>query len=170
MSLNPEPRFLVNPDSDPIALRVEGKATFKNCACVKDFMDEQIAAGKRRFVMDFENCVGMDSTFLGVMAGSAIQLRKTQPRGSLVVSGLNERNRELVSNLGLDRLLTVDEQAKVPPTAANGAALKTEALSDDLVAARTVLDAHRNLVEADGENAAKFQDVIKLCSRQLGED
>ena len=26
--------------------------------------------------MDFESCTGMDSTFLGVMAGAALQLRK----------------------------------------------------------------------------------------------
>ena len=130
-------------------------------------MTSMIEQGKRRFVMDFEACTGMDSTFLGVMAGAALQLHKTNPRGSLVVSHLNERNNELVHNLGLNRLLTVDDGMGVSRD--DTAFLEQKVLSDELQAARQVLDAHRNLVEADDHNEAKFRDVITLCSKQLGE-
>ncbi|MGY8717719.1 MAG: STAS domain-containing protein [Verrucomicrobiia bacterium] len=161
-------QFLVNPDSDPVAIRVEGKANFKNCGGMKDFLNKMIKHGKRRFVMDFDACAGMDSTFLGVMAGTALQLRKTDPRGSLVVSHLNERNNELVHNLGLNRLLTVDDGAEVSRN--DTSFLQSALISDEIQAARAVLDAHRNLVEADGDNAAKFQDVMSHCEKQLGED
>jgi anti-anti-sigma regulatory factor len=137
---------------------------------VKDFLNESITAGKRRFAIDFEACSGMDSTFLGVMAGAALQLRKSEPRGSLIVSGLNERNRELMGNLGLDKLLTVDDGPVNDTATINGTALNNQPISDELAAAREVLDAHRNLIEADGENAEKFKDVIKLCSLQLGDE
>jgi len=86
MSDQPEPKFLVNADSDPVAIRVEGKASFKNCTCVREFLNGMIAREKTRFVMDFEACSGMDSTFLGVLAGTAITLRKMEPRGTLVIS------------------------------------------------------------------------------------
>lgn len=160
-------QFLVNPDSDPVAIRVEGKANFKNCGGMKDFLNKMIQDGKRRFVMDFDACTGMDSTFLGVMAGAALQLRKTQPRGSLVVSHLNERNHELVHNLGLNRLLTVDDGADVSRTETSF--LESKTVTDEIQAARSVLDAHRNLVEADGDNAAKFKDVMSFCEKQIGE-
>jgi anti-sigma B factor antagonist len=160
-------QFLVNPDSDPVAIRVEGKANFKNCSGMKDFLNKMIQNGKHRFVMDFESCTGMDSTFLGVMAGAALQLRKTTPRGSLVVSHLNERNNELVHNLGLNRLLTVDDGVGVSRD--DTAFLQTAVLSDEIQAARAVLDAHRNLVEVDDENAAKFRDVMSFCEKQIGE-
>lgn len=165
-----EPRFLVDPSSDPVILRIEGKATFKHCGCVKDFFDAQILAGRLRFVMDFEFCTGMDSTFLGVLAGAGLQLRRTTPRGSLVLCRLNERNRELVFNLGLHRLLTVDDDATAfAGPAGDGSALPATAATDEVAAARVVLEAHRNLVSADADNAAKFQDVIAFCARQVGE-
>lgn len=148
-----------------MAVRVEGKATFKNSGCIKDFMATMIAQGKRRFVMDFEGCTGMDSTFLGVMAGAALQLRKTEPRGSLVLTHLNERNDELVHNLGLNRLLTVDNGSAVSSPAT--AALPQTVVADEIMAARAVLEAHQNLVQADGANASKFRDVMEFCQQQL---
>jgi len=160
-------QFLVNPDSDPVAIRVEGKANFKNSGCLKDFFNRAIDDGKHRFVMDFEACTGMDSTFLGVMAGAALRLRKTAPRGSLVVSHLNERNHELVQNLGLNRLLTVDDGRSVSRD--DTAFLQTSEITDELQAARAVLEAHRDLIKADGENAEKFDGVLTYCKKQLGE-
>jgi anti-sigma B factor antagonist len=161
----PPTQFLVNPDSDPVAIRVEGKATFKNCGAVKSFVARMIENGKRDFVFDFESCTGMDSTFLGVIAGAALQLRKTDPRGSLVLTHLNERNNELVHNLGLNRLLTVDNGRSV--SASNTASLPGDPVSDQVAAARQVLEAHRNLVEADDKNEAKFRDVIDYCRQQI---
>lgn len=167
MSEQPEPQFLVNADSDPVAVRVEGKASFKNCARVKEFLDRMIDGGKTRFVMDFEKCTGMDSTFLGVLAGTAIRLRKMEPRGTLVISHLNERNRELVQNLGLTRLLIVDDGAVCET--AEGSALKSTPVTDEITAARQVLNAHKNLIEADGGNEAKFKDVISFLQQQVSQ-
>ena len=157
----------MNPDSEPVAIRVEGKANFKNCGGMKDFLNKMIQNGKRRFVMDFDACTGMDSTFLGVMAGAALQLRKTTPRGSLVVSHLNERNNELVHNLGLNRLLTVDDGADV--SRSETSFLESASVKDEIQAAREVLDAHRNLVEVDDDNATKFRDVMSFCEKQIDE-
>ena len=67
-----------------------------------------IGQGKTRFVMDFQNCASMDSTFLGVLAGAALDLRRRHPPGSLVLCRVGRRNLELLRNLGLHRLLTVD--------------------------------------------------------------
>jgi len=167
MSDQPEPKFLVNADSDPVAIRVEGKASFKNCVAVREFLNGMIARGKTRFVMDFEGCTGIDSTFLGVLAGTAITLRKMEPRGTLVISRLNERNRELVQNLGLTRLLIVDDGAACETSA--GAALQNAPQMGEIAAARMVLRAHENLIEADGENEAKFKDVISFLQQQVSQ-
>ena len=162
-----EPRFLVDAESDPVAIRVEGKASFKNCTCVKDFLDGMIALGKIRFVMDFEACTGMDSTFLGVLAGTAITLRKMQPRGTLVVARLNERNLELVQNLGLTRLLTVDDGAECKTR--EDVSLAATPMTNEIVAARVVLTAHKNLVEANAGNEAKFKDVLTYLQQQVSQ-
>ncbi len=169
MPASNETSFLVDPDSDPVAIRIDGKASFQNCTCVKDFLERAIADGKRSFVMDFDGCTGMDSTFLGLLAGTSIQLRKTTPKGSLVVCNLNERNAELVKNLGLGRLLTVDD-GSAAACAGTSSSLDCSPIADQIAAARLVLDMHNNLVEADEENAAKFRDVMDILKKQLGEE
>src|SRR5476649_2663298 len=104
-----KPVYLVDAYSDPVVVRIEGRACFQNSACLRDFIAELVRQGKTRFVLDFQHCASMDSTFLGVLAGAAIELKKSAPEtGSLVLARVGPRNLELIRNLGLHRLLTVD--------------------------------------------------------------
>jgi len=123
-----------------------------------------VSAGKARIMLDFENCKGMDSTFLGILAGTALELRKQTPPGVLIICKLGERNHQLVCNLGLQNLLTIGEDLPGSSVAtADFSALKNM----EVCAAKNVLSAHENLVKADAENAAKFQDVIAFLKNQV---
>jgi anti-anti-sigma factor len=158
--------FLVDANSDPVAVRIEGRASFQNCSCMKDFLEQILAAGKRHVVMDFRRCTSMDSTFLGVLAGAAIQLRRQNPPGSLVLCRLGPRNLELVRNLGLDRLLIVDTGE--PDVRLNGGQpLRRERAQNEVENARMVLEAHENLVAADAGNQARFQDVLTFLKKRV---
>lgn len=161
-------RFLVDADADPVAVRVEGRASFQNSSAIKDFIGEMIARGRRRFVMDFEACTTMDSTFLGVLAGAALQLRSTEPAGSLVLCRLAPRNLELVRNLGLHRLLLVDD-GRAPTLVAAEQLAVGPVPADEVAAARQVLEAHANLITADANNQARFQDVMDFLRGEIGE-
>jgi 3-isopropylmalate dehydratase small subunit/anti-anti-sigma regulatory factor len=103
-----KPVYLVDAYSDPVVIRIEGRACFLNSACLRDFVNQMLKSGKTRFVIDFLRCTSMDSTFLGVLAGFALELRKTTPKGSLILTRMGQRNLELIRNLGLHKLLTVD--------------------------------------------------------------
>lgn len=162
-----KPGFLVDADSDPVAIRVLGRASFQNSSCLQDFLNERFKAGRSRFVMDFKDCTTMDSTFLGMLAGAAIQLRKLPVPGSLVVCRLNDRNLELLQNLGLHRLLTIDDGAGAAFAGAASAQLDCGGKASELEQARRVLQAHENLVAADASNQAKFQDVLTFLKDQV---
>jgi anti-anti-sigma regulatory factor len=161
-----KPVFLVDAYSDPALVRIEGRASFQNSACLKDFFAEVLRQGKARFVLDLAHCTGMDSTFLGVLAGTALELRRRKPPGSLTLCRVGARNLELVRNLGLHRLLTVD---------AGEFALTFEGAKEGLVCpdrselenARLVLEAHESLVAADARNEAKFQDVLAFLKNRV---
>ncbi len=162
-----EPQFLVNPYDDPVILRVRGKASFLNSAPVKDLFDELVnKQGKSRFVIDFSECTGMDSTFLGILAGLGIALMNRDPKGSVVLCNLGERNLELIENLGLHRLLTVDKTETDVSDAGMEGLEKGDALTE-VENARLVLRAHENLTQADSSNKTKFQDVIDFLKNQL---
>ena len=113
-----KPVYLVDAYSDPVVVRIEGRASFLNSACLRDFVNQMLKAGKNRFVIDFLRCTSMDSTFLGVLAGFALELRKS--KGSLVLTRMGQRNLELVRNLA-PQLLTVDASEALPGVDAAGA-------------------------------------------------
>jgi len=161
------PVFLVDAYSDPVVVRIEGRACFANSAGLRDFFHQMVAQGRTRFVLDFERCASMDSTFLGVLAGEALELRRQAPPGSLVLCRIGCRNLELVRNLGLHRLLTV-EAGDAPPAVLPGTApLANGRERGELESARLVLEAHENLVAADPANRGKFQDVMAFLRHRV---
>ena len=162
-----KPVFLVDAYSDPVVVRIDGRASFQNSSCLRDFIMEMLARGKTRFVLDFEHCASMDSTFLGVLAGAAIELRKSVPTtGSLVVARAGQRNLELMRNLGLHRLLTID--AGDFPMSFQKCDTPLEAKKcTEVENARLVLEAHEHLVNADEANRTKFQDVLAFLRNRV---
>jgi len=161
-----KPTFLVDAYADPVLVRIEGRAAFTNSGGLKDFFAEMIRQGKRRFAVDFQQCTSMDSTFLGVLAGAALELRRQTPAGTLTLARVGERNLELIRNLGLHRLATVDAGAFPMNFAGDAQALDTKAKTE-IESARLVLEAHENLVSADADNATKFQDVLAFLRNRV---
>jgi anti-anti-sigma regulatory factor len=160
------PVFLVDAYADPVVVRIDGRASFLNSASLKDFFSGMIKQGKRRFVVDFRLCASMDSTFLGVLAGAAIELRRQNPPGQLTLARVGERNLELIRNLGLHRLAIVDPGMQTADPMGVGQALTQQARTE-VDNARLMLEAHENLVATDPANAAKFQDVLTFLKARL---
>jgi anti-anti-sigma factor len=161
-----KPVYMVDAYSDPVVVRIDGRASFQNSGCLRDFVAEMLRRGKTRFVLDFQNCASMDSTFLGVIAGAALDLRKITPPGSLVLARVGQRNLELIRNLGLHRLLTVDAGDFAMNFARCDTGLEAKKCSE-LETARNVLEAHENLVAVDEANRSKFQDVLSFLRNRV---
>ncbi len=163
-----KPVYLVDPYADPVVVRIEGRANFQNSACLRDFVTEMLRQGKSRVMVDFLHCTSMDSTFLGVLAGIALEMRKLPQPGLLVLSRVGARNLELIRNLGLHRLLTVDTGSAPEDGDANGREESLECADrSELENARLVYEAHQNLVAADENNRNKFQDVLTFLRNRL---
>jgi len=161
-----KPVYLVDAYSDPVVIRIDGRACFLNSASLRDFVAQMLKSGKTKFVVDFLRCSSMDSTFLGVLAGIALELRKRGPGGSLVISRIGQRNLELIRNLGLHKLLTIDTSDAGAAAASAATALETSKRGE-LENARLVLEAHENLVSADESNRGKFQDVLVFMKNRI---
>ncbi|MCE9612330.1 MAG: STAS domain-containing protein [Chthoniobacter sp.] len=158
--------ILVGTANRTVWVRVEGKGSFLNSTGLKEFSKEMMNRGYREFVVDLRNCPVMDSTFMGTLASVGLGLRGFG-QGELRLINLNERNRDLLTNLGLDQLLTiVHENAPVPAEPAASEPLDAPR-ADKMTEKQTMLEAHEACVEADGANAAKFKDVIDFLKQDL---
>lgn len=146
-------------------VRVEGKGSFLNSTGLKEFAREMINRGFREFAIDLRNCPVMDSTFMGTLAGIALRLREIG-QGNLRVTNLNERNNDLLGNLGLDQLFLMDGRSSGSAAEAAQAPLASAA-PDKAAQTQTMLEAHEACIEANGANAAKFKDVLEYLKQDL---
>jgi len=93
-------------------------------------------------------------------------LRRLTPPGTLTLARIGERNLELIRNLGLHRLATVDAGA-FPLNFSGGIQALDAKAKTEIESARLVLEAHENLIAADAGNAAKFQDVLAFLRNRV---
>lgn len=145
-------------------IRVHGRATFKIGPALKQFGVMALEKGCRRIIVEMQDCVGMDSTFMGVLAGLATQLKKSD--GEVILRNISEKNAFLIKMLGINHLVKMD---------ATGAG--TNAMPDKSVPLNTGVDkkqmtqtmitAHEALIDAAPDNMVKFKDVLVYLKEDL---
>ncbi len=178
-------KILVARNADLGFIKVVGRGSFQNSGCLKAFYQQLLKDGVSRFVVDLEACTYLDSTFLGILLGLGLKL-KDIGSGLLHIHNANPRNLELLKNLGLDRLISIEGNTGgtlssgfrssngATPGPMNG--LKDEQLKEmpcpvptRSEAAPTILEAHENLMEFDPRNVPKFKDVVEFLREDLGQ-
>jgi len=158
------PVYLIHAQGDPLIVKIEGRAHFRNAAPLDEALLRFVADGARRVVIDFHACESMDSTVLGILAGVGLALNEAEPPGQMVLAGLDERLRELLENVGLQHIAELS--GRQAETAGDFQPL-TEKAQSSLEAAKLVLRAHEDLIEADPNNAGQFQDVVALVREEI---
>src|SRR3954463_16170636 len=158
-----QPSILVGTRNRTVCVRVEGRGSFLNSTGLKEFAREMTNRGYREFVLDLKACPVMDSTFMGTMAGIALRLREIG-QGELRVVNLNERNRDLLANLGLDQLFNMDDELGAGACGAAQEPIQA-APADKTEQAQTMIEAHEACIEANPANAAKFKDVLEYLKQ-----
>jgi anti-anti-sigma regulatory factor len=157
-----ETSYLVLRESNPVVLQIKGRAGYSNCAPARDFFQERKAAGNKEFIVDFKDCRGVDSTFLGILAGLANSLSATG--GSLILTRPGEWLLTNIQHLGLDRLLKVADNShfeKQSPVALSGSA------QNEFEQARMILEAHENLIKSSPAAAPAFVDVVDFLKEHV---
>ncbi len=157
-------------------VRVRGRGSFQVGPALKQFVASAMHQGCRTLIIDMEECSGMDSTFMGVMAGAALRLRKNECPGEVLVVNLDSKNVSLLETLGMANVVQMmpsplsDDQRRrlgLPP-ADESAMNRLETDNHDRdTAARTMLKAHRDLIRLDPENQPRFENVMTYLQAEL---
>jgi anti-sigma B factor antagonist len=160
--MKPGSKILVSCAGRVVWVRMEGNGSSNNSTALRKFAKEMIRRGAREFVVDLGDCQGMDSTFMGTLAGISFWLGELG-EGSLSVVNLNERNAESLSSLGLDHLFNV----RVSGIGKDGQVLPIPSDENRTALAQTILEAHEALVKSAPGNISKFKDVIQFLEEEL---
>jgi len=153
-------------------MRVDGRGTFQNSLQAKKALQRVMGQGVKDFVVDLERCPMMDSTFLGMLTGAALNLREAGG-GTLSVLNANQRNLQLLTSLGLDHILDLDQDGHLWTEERRQAceALQHCGETNEFKEAQTehVLAAHLALAGVSAANECRFHDVIEFLEKELEE-
>ena len=138
---------------------------------MKEFGDERISAGETCLVVDLGACSGMDSTFMGTLAGMAARL-SSHDNARLQIADVSARNRRSLEDLGLDFLMDVDPPEAVWRGLMDHIRKELECpagpvITNSLERTKHVLEAHQELAGKNDKNAQAFAGVVALLESEV---
>ena len=153
---------------DIMIVRLNGRG------CMQNSLDLQKLANKLRkqnpnfhIIFDLENCISVDSSFMGTMVGLSTEQKKTGSQYVTVVN-LQDHVRNLLVNIGFDKILDIREKADIPSveSADFKQIEKTDSPSKIEQIVHTIA-AHKALINLDTQNEIRFQSVVKYLEDSL---
>jgi anti-sigma B factor antagonist len=149
-------------------IKVAGRASFTCGVDFKALIHRLNELGFRRFVLELSQCLLMDSTFLGVLAGLGLRFDHCPPAGRPTIELLNANARilDLLENLGVNHLFSV-ANGPSPATDHFDQVGQPPAGADRVEMARTSLEAHQILMSINPANIPKFKDVAEFLAEDL---
>ncbi|MBR6388801.1 MAG: STAS domain-containing protein [Opitutales bacterium] len=157
--MSEEVKYFVRIDISKAYLEIVGRANYLNCKAVGEFFDMALRRGCGAFYINFARCKGMDSTFMGMIAGLALRLLKSGKPGAVSLCSIDGRNLELVENLGLESIVKLENSCDVFNA--------REVLNSQTATKPEILSAHKSLIEANPANAREFEDIVKFMQREI---
>ncbi len=163
MSITPA-RILVAVEPTLAYLKVIGWANAAASVHFKSILNHLKEKAVSSFVLDLTDCMMMDSTFLGILAGFCLRLSQTVPGAPpLRLLNPNSRIMDLLDNMGVSYLFQMVQDA---PPLAEYTARETQT-PGMLQVAETSLEAHRTLMSLNPQNIIKLKDVVAYLEEEL---
>lgn len=160
--------------ADCLWVRCSSRGSFINSPTLKSIAERYLQEGGSRIVVDMELCPGVDSTFMGTLAGIARTCLAAG--GAVEIASPSARTQAAMESLGLDMLIAIN-----PPEAAWQAELEQRraALTEHTAQAaaeaplteadrtRHVLEAHNTLRSMNKQNDETFGYVCETLAEDL---
>ncbi len=146
-----------------VCFRVRGKPTLDLSGNLRSAGERLIRVGHTHVLVDLAECPAVDSTFAGVLIFLSKAAARATPPGRVGLLEVGDLVRHQLDSLGI---LPLFDLARRHP---GGVEFTELALKSGTKAENTwlCLTAHRELVEANEANAARFRDVIELLEGEL---
>jgi anti-sigma B factor antagonist len=151
-------------------IRIVGRANVGAASDFKRLVNGLLDKGINCFLLDLSECLLMDSTFLGVLAGFGQKL--TRPQNGqpdafpIQLFNPNARVEELLGHLGVMHLFKLS-RGEVPKAGCGPAETLSHQDETREEVARNCLEAHRTLMALNPENVSKFKDVTRFLAEDL---
>jgi anti-sigma B factor antagonist len=165
----PSAKMLVLAGQKFACIKISGRANFTSSIDFKTLLNELRQKDYSYFVLDLSECVLMDSTFLGVLAGLGLKMSAPEEQDRAIeLLNPNPRITELLENLGVLHLFKLTQGPLVLPgnTEPHTSPACNPNPSREEVT-RACLEAHQTLMSINPDNALKFKEVTQFLAEDL---
>ncbi len=160
--------MLVLVGKDFACVKITGRANFSFSPDFKALLAGLAQKGYGHFIIDLSECMLMDSTFLGVLAGFGLKMNQPEASNQRGIELFNPNARvvELLENLGALHLFKVITDALQLPGDVETCTLEPIHPTHEQIT-RTSLEAHQTLMAVHPDNVARFKDVTQFLAEDL---
>ncbi|MCD6459628.1 STAS domain-containing protein [bacterium] len=149
-----------------VIIRVVGKGSFLNSRNFKEAVQSLLSQKYESIIIDFKECTGMDSTFIGVLTG--VNLRLIKKKANIIqIANITKTNRALLETLGVIRFFNILEEECVFDINFESVADTPEYPDEAIDQIKHILEAHKHLMEADEQNKERFKLVAETLEKEL---
>jgi len=148
-------------------IKIVGRANFSSSIDFRTLVNELRQRGYTYFVLDLSECLLMDSTFLGVLAGFGLKMGQADAAAAgIELLNPNARINELLETLGVLNLFRVTQgSAAIPESAESFPCASVTPTKEEVKQA--CLEAHQTLMEINPENVSRFKDITLFLAEDL---
>ena len=140
---------------------VGGRATFEDAPQLRSLAKTLENIPYSSVNVDLAQCTGMDSTFMGILSMLGLNARKIGI--PMTVYNAGDANKALLFGLGLKKLFQYRDASMETGDSGWSSGEEVSRGMD----ARTVLEAHQTLMDADEQNIKKFEKVVEMVQKDL---
>ena len=160
--------MLVLACKDFVCVKIVGRANFTYGPDFKNLLTRLVAKGYNHFIIDLSECVLMDSTFLGLLAGFGLKLNEAATLDEHGIELLNPNSRlvDLLENLGALHLFKITRRTLQLPGDVQTQTPDSLNPSREQIT-RTCLEAHQLLMAMNPDNVVRFKDVTRFLAEDL---
>lgn len=145
-------------------VKVQGRGIFNVSHTIKEWIISKLNSGCTRVVVDIADCKSIDSTFMGMLTGLSIRMKRSG-LSSLLLVNVSPHNRRLLETLGLDMFIDIEDEFELSN------ALKWDLLQIDLLdkisTTKDMVDAHKELLATGTNGVKQFENVHKMLEDDL---
>lgn len=152
-----------------VVVKIRGRADCHSSMEFKTLILGLIEKGYGCFRLDLSECLMMDSTFLGVLAGTGMRVHQKQSNGSpyrVTLLNPNDHIDDLLDSLGMEEVFEVAHNHQRPEETTFQSVPSNEEKSRRALC-ETALEAHEALMAINPQNIARFKSVTEFLKADL---
>lgn len=157
-------KYLAGEIEGKFFIKFVGNATMKNSKTIDELLEKLLNEEEKDIVLDLEDCNYMDSTMLGLIAKTAIKVKKNWKR---TLYALNTSNiiKSSFKSTGVNKLLKFIENESIEEEKIKELDMKD--FENKETKTKHILEAHKTLMGLTDENKIVFKNVVDLLEKEL---